>query len=338
MVRIQPDEGIEISFAAKVPGQAFRVRTVALDFSYLQTFDEKSPEAYERVLHDALVGDATLFIRGDEVDECWRIVQPLVDAFDAGELPVATYPAGSWGPPEADVLDRDVWRRVETTVSIPGEVRVVDHVPSSFAKLVTAVAPRSIALSGGGTARTCYELLATAADVDWRSVEIFFGDERWVPVQDPDSNEGMARLAFLDEVEPAAIHSMREAGPTIEEAADAYDALLRASPPIEVVHLGLGPDGHTCSLFPGSPSLDETERLALATGDDLHPHRRLTITFPAIARVADRGRDGGGFGQARSDGPAARRRGPAGRPRAGRAGGVAGGPGGSRARLACRSC
>jgi 6-phosphogluconolactonase len=169
-------------------------------------------------------------------------------------------------------------------VSIPGELRVVDHVPSSFAKLVTAVAPRSIALSGGGTARTCYELLATAADVDWRSVEIFFGDERWVPVQDPDSNEGMARLAFLDEVEPAAIHSMREAGPTIEEAADAYDALLRASPPIEVVHLGLGPDGHTCSLFPGSPSLDETERLALATGDNLHPHRRLTITFPAIAK------------------------------------------------------
>jgi 6-phosphogluconolactonase len=169
-------------------------------------------------------------------------------------------------------------------VSIPGEVRVVDHVPSSFAKLVTAVAPRSIALSGGGTARTCYELLATAADVDWRSVEIFFGDERWVPVHDPDSNEGMARLAFLDEVEPAAIHSMREAGPTIEEAADAYDALLRASPPIEVVHLGLGPDGHTCSLFPGSPSLDETERLALATGDNLHPHRRLTITFPAIAK------------------------------------------------------
>jgi glucose-6-phosphate 1-dehydrogenase len=114
VLRIQPDEGIEISFAAKVPGQAFRVRTVALDFSYLQTFDEKSPEAYERVLHDALVGDATLFIRGDEVDECWRIVQPLVDAFDAGELPVATYPAGSWGPPEADALIAtcgDEWRQ-----------------------------------------------------------------------------------------------------------------------------------------------------------------------------------------------------------------------------------
>ena len=68
VLRIQPDEGIEVSFAAKVPGQPFRVRTVALDFSYLATFAEKSPEAYERVLLDALLGDATLFIRGDEVD------------------------------------------------------------------------------------------------------------------------------------------------------------------------------------------------------------------------------------------------------------------------------
>src|SRR5581483_2609654 len=113
VLRIQPDEGIEISFAAKVPGQAFVVRTVALDFSYLHTFAEKSPDAYERVLHDALVGDATLFIRSDEVEECWRIVQPLVDAFATHELPVATYPAGSWGPHEADDLIAacgDEWR------------------------------------------------------------------------------------------------------------------------------------------------------------------------------------------------------------------------------------
>ncbi len=113
VLRIQPDEGIEISFAAKVPGQAFTVRTVALDFSYLETFAEKSPEAYERVLHDALVGDATLFIRGDEVDECWRIVQPLIDEFATDELPVGTYPAGSWGPPEAGALIAhcgDEWR------------------------------------------------------------------------------------------------------------------------------------------------------------------------------------------------------------------------------------
>ena len=169
-------------------------------------------------------------------------------------------------------------------MSLPGDLRVVDHVPNSFAKLVSAVAPRSLALSGGSTARTCYELLATAAAVDWSDVAVFMSDERWVPVHDPDSNEGMARLAFLDEVEPAAFHSMRNAGPTIEAAASAYDALLRESPPIDIVHLGLGPDGHTLSMFPGSPWLDETERLVVATGDDLHPHPRLTFTFAAVAR------------------------------------------------------
>jgi 6-phosphogluconolactonase len=75
---------------------------------------------------------------------------------------------------------------------------------------------------------------------------------------------------------------MRGAGETIDEAADAYDRLLRRHGPVSLVHLGLGPDGHTASLFPGSPALEERERLVVATGDDLHPHPRLTLTFPAI--------------------------------------------------------
>jgi glucose-6-phosphate 1-dehydrogenase len=102
-----------VSFAAKVPGQEFRVRTVNLDFSYTKTFAEKAPEAYERVLHDAMVGDATLFIRSDEVDESWRIVQPLIDGFERVALPLAYYPAGTWGPEEAGALPRecgDTWR------------------------------------------------------------------------------------------------------------------------------------------------------------------------------------------------------------------------------------
>ncbi len=64
-----------------------------------------------------------------------------------------------------------------------------------------------------------------------------------------------------------------------------YDEVVRAAPPIDVVHLGLGPDGHTASLFPGSSALAETERLVVATGDDAHPQPRLTFTFPAIARA-----------------------------------------------------
>ena len=169
------------------------------------------------------------------------------------------------------------------TVSLRGELRVVEHVPRAFSALVVDEAPASLALSGGSTAPASYELLAVA-DVDWSQVDVFFGDERWVPVDDPESNEGMARHAFADQVHPRAVYSMRHAGDTIEEAADAYDRLLREYGPLDLVHLGLGPDGHTASLFPGSPALDERERLVVATGDDLHPHPRLTLTFPALAQ------------------------------------------------------
>ncbi|MCJ7438616.1 MAG: 6-phosphogluconolactonase [Acidimicrobiia bacterium] len=163
-----------------------------------------------------------------------------------------------------------------------GDVQIVPHVPQAFAALVAATAPASIALSGGGTARECYELLATA-DVDWGRVDVWFGDERWLPVHDPESNEGMARVTFLDEVEPLAIHSMYDAGATIDAAADAYDTALRAAPALELVHLGLGPDGHTASLFPGSAALDEAERWVVPNADDRHPHRRLTLTLPGLA-------------------------------------------------------
>ena len=165
-----------------------------------------------------------------------------------------------------------------------GEVRVVDHVPQAFAALVAEECPRSIALSGGDTARAAYELLAVA-DVAWGDVDIYFGDERWVPVDDPESNEGMARHTFVDQVDPLAVHSLRRAGSTIEAAASAYSHLIADAPPIELVHLGLGPDGHTASLFPGSAALTETERFVVVAGDDQHPHPRLTFTYPALSRA-----------------------------------------------------
>ena len=125
----------------------------------------------------------------------------------------------------------------------------------------------------------CYAALRREA-LEWSVVDVFFGDERIVPVESDDSNEGMARRILLDHVSPRAVHSM------VTPGADAYDALVRASPPIDIVHLGLGPDGHTASLFPGTPALDERERFVVENGDDLHPHRRLTFTFPAIECAA----------------------------------------------------
>ena len=165
-----------------------------------------------------------------------------------------------------------------------GEVRVVPDVPAAWAALVVEAAPRTIALSGGGTAAACYRALAgRAEEVAWSEVTVLFGDERWVPAGDPDSNERLAREALLDHVHPAAVRSMASAAAELEDAADAYAAVVASLAPLDVIHLGLGEDGHTASLFPGSPALEEHLALVVATGDDLHPHRRLTLTYPGIA-------------------------------------------------------
>ncbi len=164
-----------------------------------------------------------------------------------------------------------------------GEVRVVPDVAAAFAELVVAEAPTSIALSGGDTAESCYRALAAAEGIHWPAVTVVFGDERWVPADDPDSNEGMARLALLDHVSPAAVHSMTGGADDLEAAAAAYAQVIASLAPIRLVHLGLGDDGHTASLFPGNASLAEAVALVVATGDDEHPHPRLTFTYPAIA-------------------------------------------------------
>jgi glucose-6-phosphate 1-dehydrogenase len=114
IVRIQPDSGISLRFGAKVPGQAFMVRTATMDFDYETQFTEEDLDGYERLLLDALMGDQTLFIRSDEVAEAWRIVTPLLKAFSDAEFPLSTYAAGTWGPAESDALlqrDGRKWRQ-----------------------------------------------------------------------------------------------------------------------------------------------------------------------------------------------------------------------------------
>jgi glucose-6-phosphate 1-dehydrogenase len=114
-IRIQPDEGILIRFGAKVPGPGMQIRSVNMDFRYGFSFAVDSPDAYETLLLDAMVGDASLFTRDDEVERAWVILDPILKAWDAGAGgPLHFYGAGSWGPPAADeLLERDgrSWRR-----------------------------------------------------------------------------------------------------------------------------------------------------------------------------------------------------------------------------------
>jgi len=101
VIRIQPDEGISLTIGAKTPGPDLKLATVTMNFHYGEVFGVQSPEAYERLLLDAIHGDATLYARGDWVEQAWKILTPILDAWAAGGEP-APYEAGTWGPHEAD--------------------------------------------------------------------------------------------------------------------------------------------------------------------------------------------------------------------------------------------
>jgi 6-phosphogluconolactonase len=177
-----------------------------------------------------------------------------------------------------------------------GEFRVVADVPAAFAELVAeeigaALAesgrspddPFRLVLSGGPTARACYEALARRAGLDWARVECLVGDERCVPADHADANQLMLREVLIERVMPRPRFRPMDC----DDPTEVYDAIVRARDALDLVHLGLGPDGHTASLFADSAALD-------AVGDRLvdhnldpsgrNPYSRLTLTLAGIAR------------------------------------------------------
>jgi 6-phosphogluconolactonase len=173
-----------------------------------------------------------------------------------------------------------------------GDLVVVDDVPAEFAeRVIEAFHTRpndnfALALSGGDTARSCYERLADVGgtQIDWWKVDVYWGDERCVPLDHPGSNYRLGREALLERVGAVdANYPMR-----CEEGADPYQLRLGELGKFDLVHLGLGADGHTASLFPGSAALDaDPGRLVVMNKDPLgnNPHPRMTLTFAGIARA-----------------------------------------------------
>ncbi|WP_372787787.1 glucose-6-phosphate dehydrogenase [Paraconexibacter sp.] len=111
---MQPNEGVSLSLGAKIPGTRMKIRPVQMDFQYGTSFVSQSPEAYERLIMDAMRGDATLFTRNDEAEAQWRIMDPIVSRWEDSDAALPQYEAGSQGPAEAETLlrDGDRWRRV----------------------------------------------------------------------------------------------------------------------------------------------------------------------------------------------------------------------------------
>lgn len=114
VVRVQPDEGISLTFDSKVPGPSMQIHPLNMEFRYGSTFGAAPPEAYERLLLDAMLGDSTLFIRDDEIELAWKWCDPILKKWAEPETELHTHPAGSWGPEAADELihqDGRRWRR-----------------------------------------------------------------------------------------------------------------------------------------------------------------------------------------------------------------------------------
>ncbi|MET1060477.1 MAG: 6-phosphogluconolactonase [Nocardioides sp.] len=151
-----------------------------------------------------------------------------------------------------------------------------------------------IALTGGTIAEKMHRRLGDLspyAGVDWTQVVVWWGDERFVAPDSPDRNAGQARAAFLDAVgvDPANVHEMPSTATaaSVDEGAAAYSQELRehGSGAFEVLMLGVGPDGHIASLFPGHPALDVDDQVAVGVTDSPKPPpERITLTYPALNR------------------------------------------------------
>ncbi len=154
----------------------------------------------------------------------------------------------------------------------------------------------TVALSGGSTPRSLYTLLATKASLPWDKVYFFFGDERHVPPDNPESNYRMARESLLSKVPipPENIFRVPAENPDANKAAEAYEQTLRkffdpasgSFPRFDMILLGMGPDGHTASLFPGTTALQEKSRWVVSNWVEKFKTDRLTLTLPVLNNAA----------------------------------------------------
>lgn len=169
-----------------------------------------------------------------------------------------------------------------------------DWVASAAAeRIVAAIAasqgPFDLVLSGGSTPKKLHVKLAERDDVDWSKVRIWFGDDRYVPLDHPESNYRMAEETLLSKIQPRSVHPMYKGNGQAEDALG-YEQELRqelGAKTLDLLLLGMGPDAHTASLFPGEPSLREVNRWVIPSVGHAGVRERITMTFPLLTSAEE---------------------------------------------------
>jgi len=183
--------------------------------------------------------------------------------------------------------------------SMARQIRIFDSPPLLFdsaANEFISIHPQTVALSGGSTPKALYSLLATRK-LPWDQIHFFFGDERHVPPTDSESNYKMANEALLSKapIPPQNVFRVPAENPDADAAALTYENTIRdffhlkpgAFPDFDLILLGLGPDGHTASLFPGSKALEEKNRIFVSNPVQKFKTYRLTFTYPVLNNAAN---------------------------------------------------
>ncbi|OHT05904.1 glucose-6-phosphate 1-dehydrogenase family protein [Tritrichomonas foetus] len=271
-IRIQPDEGIILKQHVKIPGPGLNTTQIPLNFAYSEKFGPNALQgAYERVILDAIKGDQSFFTRADEIEQSWRIVSPLLTKTHF----VIPYAPGI-------CIGRGTHSRNITSRSRKNCFPTVAELVQGTTEMITRIISESIskngvcriAVSGGQTPKPIFSLLATSPYLSRIAVDklkLFFVDERCVAPDHNESNYKMTKESLIDYINIPQENIFRMKGEIDpKKAAEEYTAEIQkefgkdVEPEFDLILLGMGPDGHTASLFPGLPAIHDKTSLVIS--------------------------------------------------------------------------
>ncbi len=305
VIRIQPNESISLKFGLKMPGAGFEVKQVSMDFRYDSLSKSYLPDAYERLLLDAMLGDSTLYARSDALEASWKFIDPILLHWkEEGSKNLFFYEPGEDGPEETVILGAE--KKVcacqeDNFMEIKRYNEMKEALRSMTEDMMAMIrrkdfAPFNLALSGGETAKHMFSLWVDEYKdkIDWNNIRFFWVDERCVPPTSPDSNYGHANHMLFKPLRIPADHIHRvkvEYEPGTEAmryswVVKEFLPLFNQMPTFDCIILGVGEDSHTASIFPTTMELLSDSRNYAVSQQPSTGQYRITMTGPLILNGA----------------------------------------------------